>query len=40
MIAITVFCPSVPRGGFTPYGFVCGVLLFEPGDGAAKILLY
>ena len=39
MIAITVFCPSVPRGGFAPYDFGRGVSLFEPGDGAAKILL-
>ena len=34
-----MFRPAVPRGGFAPYGFGCGVLLFEPGDGPAKILL-
>lgn len=34
-----MFRPSVPTDGLAPYDFGCGVLLFEPGDGAAKILL-
>ena len=34
-----MFRPAVPAGSFPPYDCGCVVLLFEPGDGPAKILL-